>query len=363
LIEAREGTGVSTMPERTLVVAPSWVGDAILTEPLIARLREVHGDHDIDVLTPSWCAPVFARMRGVRRVVESTVRHGELGWSQRRELARALREQRYARAVVLPNSWKSALVPWLARVPHRVGYRGEQRWGLINDVRRLDERAMPRLVDRFAALAAPAGERAAPAPPPVLIPNLGNRSTHLAALALDVAPGVAILCPGAEYGPAKRWPAAQFSELAQKFVATDLRVWLIGSPNDAAIGRAIVEGAGEAGRAIADLTGRTDLGTAVDLLSLASIVVSNDSGLMHAAAAVGAPLVALFGSSSPAYTPPLSPDATIARIDIECSPCFRRDCPLGHFKCMRELSPATVYDLARSALDRAPSVAGLPRRK
>jgi len=350
------------MAERTLVVAPSWIGDAILAEPLIARLRELHGDHDVDVLTPAWCAPVFARMRGVRRVIESTLRHGEIGWSQRRGLARALRERRYGRAVVLPNSWKSALIPWLAGVPVRTGYRGEQRWGLINDMRRFDSRATPRLVDRYVALAGPAREGVAPASPPVLVPNLENRSAQVKALALDVAHGVAIFCPGAEYGPAKRWPAGQFSELAQKFIAAGLGVWLIGSPNDKTIGQAIVEGTGEAGRAIVDLTGRTDLGTAVDLLSLAWIVVSNDSGLMHAAAAVGAPLVALFGSSSPAYTPPMSADAKIARIDIECSPCFRRECPLGHFKCMRELAPATVYDLARSALDRASSVADVPPR-
>jgi heptosyltransferase-2 len=350
------------MAERTLVVAPSWVGDAILTEPLLARLRELHGDHDIDVLTPAWCAPVFARMRGVRRIVDSTLRHGEIGWSQRRALARELRDQGYARAIVLPNSWKSALVPWLAGIPVRTGYVGELRWGLVNDARRCDERAMPRLVDRFVALGGPAGEPAAPASPPVLAPDLDNRNARLAALGLDVARGVAIFCPGAEYGPAKRWPAEQFAVLAQKFLATGIGVWLIGSPNDKAIGKAIVDAAGEAGRAIVDLTGRTDLGTAVDLLSIASVVVSNDSGLMHAAAAVGAPLVALFGSSSPAYTPPMSATAKIARIDIECSPCFRRECPLGHFKCMRELAPATVYDLARSALARDSLAAEAPPR-
>jgi heptosyltransferase-2 len=350
------------MAERTLIVAPSWVGDAILSEPLIARLRERHSEHDIDVLTPAWCAPVFARMRGVRRVIESTLRHGEIGWSERRGLARALREEGYRRAVVLPNSWKSALVPWLAGIPRRTGYVGELRWGLVNDTRRLDERTLPRLVDRYVALATPAGELVAPASAPVLVPNAANRSARATALALDVARSSAILCPGAEYGPAKRWPVEQFAELARRFIATGLGVWLIGSPNDTSIGKSIVDAAGEAGRTIVDLTGRTDLGTAVDLLSLAAVVVSNDSGLMHAAAAVGVPLVALFGSSSPAYTPPMSANAKIARIGIECSPCFRRECPLGHFKCMRELSPATVYDLARSALARASSVADAPLR-
>jgi heptosyltransferase-2 len=348
------------MGERILVVAPSWVGDAILSEPLIARLRAAHGDPDIDVLTPAWCAPVFARMRGIRRVVESTIRHGEVGWKERRALGRELRGQGYTRAVVLPNSWKSALVPWLAGIPRRTGYLGELRWGVVNDARRLDQSALPRLVDRYAALAAPRGEVATPASPPVLVPDVANRNAAMAALALDSARDVAMLCPGAEFGPAKRWPAEQFAELARKFIATGLDVWLIGSPNDKSIGAEIVGAAGESGRAIVDLTGRTDLGTAVDLLSVAAVVISNDSGLMHAAAAVGAPLVALFGSSSPAYTPPMSANATIARIDIECSPCFRRECPLGHFKCMRELSPATVYDLARSALTRASPVAEHP---
>jgi len=351
------------MPERILVVAPSWVGDAILCEPLIARLRDTHDDGDIDVLTPSWCAPVFARMRGVRRVIDSALEHGDVALSARRELARSLRRQGYSHAVVLPNSWKSALVPWFAGIPHRAGYLGEARWGLVNDVRSLDAKALPRLVDRYVALA---GERGAPpvaAPAPVLVPDTVNRNAAVTTLALDVTRRVAILCPGAEFGPAKRWPVEQFGELARRFLADGIDVWIIGSSNDKEIGKAIVEASGDAGRTIVDLTGRTDLGTAIDLLSIASVVVSNDSGLMHAAAAVGVPLVALFGSSSPAYTPPMSSKATIAKIDIECSPCFRRECPLGHFKCMRELAPATVYDLARSALDRvAPSVEHPPRK-
>jgi heptosyltransferase-2 len=350
------------MGERILVVAPSWIGDAILSEPLVARLRAAHDDQDVDVLTPAWCAPVFARMRGVQRVIESTLRHGELGWAARRALARALRGQGYTRAIVLPNSWKSALVPWLAGIPRRTGYVGELRWGLINDSRPLDETAFPRLVDRYAALAAPSDKPAPPASPPVLVPDIANRRAAMTALALDGSRRIAMLCPGAEFGPAKRWPAEQFAELARKLLGAGLDVWLIGSPNDQPIGAAIVDAAGDAGRAIVNLTGRTDLGTAMDLLSVASVVVSNDSGLMHAAAAVGAPTVALFGASSPGYTPPMSANATIARIDIECSPCFRRECPLGHFKCMRELTPATVYDLARSALARASPAAERPPR-
>ena len=337
-------------PERLLIVAPSWVGDAILSEPLLALLREPYEEPIVDVLATPWCAPVYARMRGVRRVIESPLAHGELKLAAHRALAADLAGNGYTRSIVLPNSWKSALAPWLARIPHRTGYRGEFRYGLLNDLRRLDRKAMPRLVDRFAALAAPPGALIPMPPAPVLVPDVANRNAAARALHLRTDKPVAVLCPGAEYGPAKRWPPTHFADLAAKFLAQGTQVWIVGSPNDKLAATSVLQAAGEPGRAVRDLAGRTDLGTAIDLLSLASVVVSNDSGLMHAAAAVGVPLVALFGSSSPVYTPPLSPLAHVARIDIACSPCFKRECPLGHFKCMRELDPQTVYNLARSTL-------------
>lgn len=345
------------MRERILIVAPSWVGDAILSEPLIARLAAIHGDPVVDVLAPPWCGPVYARMRGVNKVLANPVGHGRLGLADRAALARTLRapspDERYTRALVLPNSWKSALVPWLAGIPVRTGYRGEGRWGLLTDVRRLARPAPARLVDRFVALAADrdAPAPASPAPAPVLVPDAANRAAAVAALGLAVDRPVAALCVGAEYGPAKRWPAEHFAALAARFLGDGMRVWLIGSPNDRPATAAVVAAMGAPASALADIAGATDLGTAIDLLSLASVVVSNDSGLMHAAAAVGVPLVALFGSSSPDYTPPLSPRARIARIDIACSPCFKRECPLGHFRCMRDLHPDAVYDLARSVED------------
>ena len=335
---------------RILIVAPSWVGDAIISEPLVARLRSTGGEAGIDVLAPAWCAPVYARMQGVGRIFDTALGHGRLDWAQRRALARDLSAQDYAQAIILPNSWKSALVPWLARIPRRTGYVGEMRWGIVNDARRLDRRGLPRLVERYAALAARPGEAAAAVTAPALVPDAANRDAAVRALGLQVDGGIAILCPGAEFGPAKRWPPEYFADIARRFLADGLAVWLLGSPNDKPATGAVLAAAGKAGEAIRDLSGRTDLGTAIDLLSLASIVVSNDSGLMHAAAAVGAPLVALFGSSSPAYTPPMSATAKIARIDIACSPCFKRKCPLGHFKCMRDLGPPAVYDLARATL-------------
>jgi heptosyltransferase-2 len=289
-------------------------------------------------------------MRGIRRVIESPFGHGKLDLARRRALARSLRDENYARAIVLPNSWKSALVPWFARIPIRTGYVGEARWALLNDPRKLQKQAMPRLVNRYAALSGEPGSFLPMPPAPVLVPDQANRSAAVRALYLKTRRPVAILCPGAEFGPAKRWPPNQFAELAGLFVRDGFRVWIVGSPNDKIAASAVMQSLGETARQVHDLTGRTDLGTAIDLLSLATLVVSNDSGLMHAAAAVGVPVVALFGSSSPVYTPPLSPLARVAKIDIECSPCFQRECPLGHFKCMRDLQPWMVYNFARAAM-------------
>ncbi|MBK9116148.1 MAG: lipopolysaccharide heptosyltransferase II [Betaproteobacteria bacterium] len=338
------------MAERILIVAPSWVGDAILSEPLVALLREPYEDPIVDVLVNAWCAPVYARMRGIRRIIENPIGHGKLDLAGRRRLARTLKGEGYTHAFVLPNSWKSALVPWLAGIPKRVGYRGEARFALLTDARPLDRKAKPRLVERFAALAVARGALVPMPPSPVLVPDTGNRAAAMRALHLKTDRPVVILCPGAEFGAAKRWPPNQFAELASMFLDDGLQVWIVGSPNDRIAADAVLNSLGENMHRVRDLTARTDLGTAIDVLSSASLVVSNDSGLMHAAAAVGVPLVALFGSSSPAYTPPLSPLAQIAKIDIACSPCFKRECPLGHFKCMRELKPAIVYNLARAAL-------------
>ena len=283
-------------------------------------------------------------MRGVRNLVENPIGHRELRLHDRRKLARTLRGNGYTRALVLPNSFKSALIPWMARIPRRIGYGREARGILLTDARRLDSKALPRLVDRFVALAAQPGELVPTPAAPVLVPDAGNAAEAIRALGLSTHRPVAILCPGAEYGPAKRWPTEHFVTLAQRFIDSGYAVWLLGSPNDRIAADPIAVAIPE----VRNICGRTDLGTAIDLLATASVVVSNDSGLMHAAAAVGRPLVALFGSSSPDYTPPLSPLARVAKIDIVCSPCFRRECPLGHFKCMRELSPNLVYDLARA---------------
>ncbi len=332
---------------KILVVAPAWVGDAVLAQPLFRLLHERHASLALDVLAPPWTFPVFERMPEVRRAIASPFVHGDLKLAERRRLGRELAREGYDQAVVMPNTFKSALAPFFAGIPRRTGYVGELRWGLLNDARRLDAARLPQMAGRFAALALPAGaELPMPLPVPALQADEAGRRATLKKLALDPARPLAVLCPGAEYGPAKRWPAAYFAQLAKKLAAEGWEAWLVGSPNDAAIG-AEIEGA--SGGACRNLCGATTLGEAIDVLASSRLVVSNDSGLMHVAAALGKPVIALYGSSSPAFTPPLSPDATILKLDLPCSPCFKRTCPLGHFNCMMQLTPERVSAAVRSA--------------
>jgi len=325
---------------KILVVAPSWIGDTVLAQPLLKILRGRHAAPALDVLAPRWTAPLIERMPEVRRAIESPFAHGELRLAERWRLARELAQEGYDQAIVLPNTFKSALVPFLARIPVRTGYVGELRYGLLNDARRLDPKRLPQMAQRYAALGLPRGEAVRlPLPAPGLRVEEASRRAVLEKLGLERQRPAAALCPGAEFGPAKRWPARYFAELAQGIAARGCAVWLVGSPNDAAIGAEIAAAAGGACR---NLCGATTLGEAIDLLASTSLVVSNDSGLMHLAAALGKPVIALYGSSSPAFTPPLSPSAQILKLDLPCSPCFQRECPLGHFNCMMRLAPEQV---------------------
>jgi heptosyltransferase-2 len=324
------------VPTRILIVAPSWIGDTIMMQPLLMRLKVRDPAAEIHVLAPAWSAPLLARMPEVAGIVENPFAHGQFDWTGRKALGRRLAKTDFARAYVLPNSWKSALVPFFARIPQRTGYHGEARYFLLNDRHKLDKAAMPRLVDRYASLAGPLD---GPTPNPRLTSTPEQQHAARAALGLpqDVAP--IIFCPGAEYGPAKRWPAAHYAELAVKVSRGGTPVWAIGSAKDAEIGAEIErlsEGAAQ------NLCGRTDLEHAIDLIAGARAVVSNDSGLMHVAAALDRPLAAIYGSSSPAYTPPLSPHAKIVSLQLECSPCFQRKCPLGHLDCLHQLQPERV---------------------
>jgi heptosyltransferase-2 len=336
---------------RIVVVAPNWIGDTLLAQPLFARLHQKLPGLKLDALAPAWTAPVLARMPQIDEVIESPFGHGELRLRERWRLGRQIRAARYDQAIVLPNTFKSALVPWFADIPLRVGFVGESRYGVLNIRHKLDAVALPLMAERYAKLAEP------PDAPPVrplravrLEINEANLVITLSRLGLNRSREIAVLCPGAEFGPAKRWPAAHFAALATALAARGLAVWLIGSAKDKPVAEEI---AAQSDASVLSLCGRTDLGAAIDLMSLASVVISNDSGLMHVASALGRPLVAIYGSSSAEHTPPLSPGARIVKLDIECSPCFARVCPLGHFRCMNELTPELVL-AAVDALARSP---------
>ena len=323
---------------KTLVVAPSWVGDAVLSHPLIARLRARDAAGTIDVLGVPWVLPVYRRMREVASTVELPFGHGDLRLGERRRFARSL--SKYDRAIVLPNTLKSALIPWHADIPVRTGYRGEMRFGLLNDVRALDEAALPLIAERYAALAQPKGEALErPLPEPRLAIEASARAATLERFGVALDKPVAAFAPGAEYGPAKRWPAAHFATTAIALMARGHQVWLFGSAKDAPITAEIQE---LAGGSCVDLAGRTTLDEAIDLMSVAARVVTNDSGLMHVAAALDRPTAALFGSSSPRFTPPLSAKAKVITLALDCSPCFARVCPLGHTNCLVQLEPERV---------------------
>ncbi|OGA48673.1 MAG: lipopolysaccharide heptosyltransferase II [Betaproteobacteria bacterium RIFCSPLOWO2_12_FULL_63_13] len=332
---------MSRLPPRVLVVAPNWIGDTLLAQPLLARLQRKLPGVSIDVVAPAWTAPVLRRMPEVDEIIETPFQHGELKLGPRWRIGRSLRGRGYLEAIVLPNSFKAALIPFFADIPLRVGFVGELRFGLLNIVHTLDERKLPLMAERYAQLAEMPGEpMSRPLEASRLCVDLANLAQTLERIGLDRSKPVVVFCAGAEYGPAKRWPAEYFAELARRLEARGAAVWLIGSGGDNPIAEQIAR---ESGGAALNLCGRTDLASAIDLMSVADLVVSNDSGLMHVAAALARPLVALYGSSSPAHTPPLDGSARIVRMEgLACSPCYERECPLGHFRCMKELTPERV---------------------
>jgi heptosyltransferase-2 len=320
-----------------LIVGPAWVGDMVMAQALFMALRACRPGAALDVVAPGWSLPLLARMPEVRHGIELDTTHGELGWRKRLALGRSLRQSGYAQAIVLPRSMKAALVPFFARIPRRTGFRGELRFGLLNDVRPFDAGVLDQTVKRFLALGVERGESLpVPIPQPRLRSDSSRRANVLQQLGVPTdAPMIAFM-PGAEYGPAKRWPVERFGALAQRLISRGCSIAVLGSAKEASIGASIERIAGTT--RVANLCGRTSLVDAVDILAGAAVAVSNDSGLMHVAAAVDVPVVALYGSSSPDFTPPLTPSATIIYERVECSPCFERTCPLQHFACMQAIS-------------------------
>ena len=321
--------------QRLLIVGPAWIGDMVMAQSLFITLKRRFPDCKIDVLAPAWSKPLLARMPEVRAAVTLPLGHGEFGFGARRRLGRLL-HGRYDWAIVMPRSWKSALVPYYAGVPRRTGYRGEWRYVLINDMRRLDKNALTQTVQRYAALGLEQGEALPPTiPHPALRVDTQNQQVLLQKFALNRDAPIVALMPGAEYGPSKRWPVDRFGELAKRQLAAGKQIWVFGSVREQSLGEEITR---IAGNKVVNLCGSTRLEDVIDLMALAETAVTNDSGLMHIAAAVGIKVVAIYGSSSPDYTPPLTDKARIVYLRLDCSPCFQRECSFGHTNCLNHLS-------------------------
>ena len=327
-----------------------------MAQSLFKLLRSRRPEREIDVLAPRATVSLVARMPEISMGILINQKHGDFGFSYRKGLGEKLREKKYRQAFVLPNSLKSALVPFFADIPVRTGFRGEYRYVLLNDMRMLNKKRLPRMVDRFVALGVLAGEPLPDIEYPKLIVDRENLSDLVEKLRLEVDRPVLGICPGAEFGDAKRWPERHYAALCDYAVARGMRAWIFGGPNDRATGERILALMSTgAPRQAVNLAGETTLLDAIDLLGACALVVSNDTGLMHVAAAVGCALAVVYGSTSPAFTPPLSDRASTVSENLSCSPCFKRTCPLGHKNCLNELLPKRLEDLIDKHARGAPS--------
>jgi heptosyltransferase-2 len=337
---------------RTLVISPNWIGDAVMAQPLLALLKQLHPERPIDVLAPPAVAPVWRAVSEVDTVLETPFRHRALQLKERWKYARLLRARGYADAYVLPNTIKYALIPWLAGIPRRVGYKGEMRYGLLNVMHHDDKLARP-MMPFYAALAQ---DPSLPAPANVARPSLRVASEHVQAACarhgIDPARKLVVFAPGAEFGPAKRWPPGHFGELAQQIVASDpqAQIALLGSPKDRPTCDEVVAASGSAAANMLNLAGATKLDEATALIAQSAAAVTNDSGLMHIASGLNKPLVALYGPTDPRHTPPSSEFARWVWLQIECAPCQQRECPLGHHNCMKQLGADRAWHELRPML-------------
>jgi heptosyltransferase-2 len=332
-----------------LIIAPNWIGDAVMTQPLLAKLKKQYPDSPIDVLAGQWVAPIYRACSEVNEVIEAPFEHQQLQWGLRQQLAKQLQTKRYQACFILPNSFKSALIPWLANIPLRIGYRGELRFGLINLALPNPSKVnRPPMVDHYLALSALLDEQediAQTLTPVLHVSDAAKQSIEQKLIAGQMdSNSLFVFCPGAEYGPTKRWPAKHFAELAKALTQenTKAQIILLGSKGDQAIANEILENSGKHSH-IHNWCGVTSLDEAIAVIAKAKAVVSNDSGLMHIAAALKTPQVAIFGSSDPAHTPPLSEKAKVIWLQLPCSPCHKKVCPLGHLQCLNDILPQQVF--------------------
>ncbi|MFD2177058.1 lipopolysaccharide heptosyltransferase II [Veronia pacifica] len=334
---------------KILVIGPSWVGDMVMSQSLYKTLHTLHPGCQIDVLAPAWCKPVLERMPEVREALEMPFGHGEFNFSGRWKLGKSYKSKEYTHAFVLPRSAKSAFIPFFAGVPNRIGWKGEMRYGLLNDIR-ADRTVFQYMVERYVGLAYSNDSMLEKTSIetvdfPSLTVDENNQASCLERFGVDSQQAMIGICPGAEFGPAKRWPEKHYANVAEKLILEGNQILLFGGPKDREVTQSIKEALPVALQdKCFNLAGETSLVDAIDLLAACHTVFSNDSGLMHVAAAVGTNIVAIYGSSSPKYTPPLSGRVRMVNTDIGCRPCFKRECPFGHLKCLKDLPPSQVME-------------------
>lgn len=339
-------------PTKILVCGPAWVGDMVMAQSLLKKLRQRFPAAELHVLAPSLTIPLLKRMPETDGVIELDIGHGQLRLRRRWAIARQLRAQGYERAIIYQRSWKAALIPYLAGIPLRIGFNGYTRFPLINEPRQLQQTRLPRTVDRLVALGEDPGAPQPPAwDPPALDIDAAARGRLCGQLHLDSSQPAIALFPGAEFGDSKQWPLEHFAALASRLTEHGFQIWVMGSPKDVHRGEFIVT---HAQGPIHNLCGQTQLEQAIDLISLCQAAVTNDSGLMHIAAAVGVHVEVLYGGSTPDYTPPLTANSTIHYLRLDCSPCFKRQCPLGHKNCLQQLEPTQVAASLLTALEQRP---------
>ncbi len=337
----------------TLVVPYMWIGDFVRCHSVVKLLRQRYPGRPVDVLTTTLCAPLLDYMPGIRKGIIWDLPRKRLAWREHWALAARLSAEHYGQALVMPRTWKSALAPYLAGIPQRTGFAGEARLVLLNDLR-FGERRLPRMIDRCGALTVPKGE-AIPAdwPKPELVVRTAEAREwrEQRGLTDDGRPVIAF-APGA-VGPSKRWPAEYFGELARSLTAEGHTVWVLGSPNERTLAAEIVRLAGPRAH---DLTSN-DLRNAILALRLARTAVSNDSGLVHVAAAMGTPTIGIFGPTSHWHWAPLNPLAAVieTQTDVPCRPCHKPHCRMVHHRCMRDIGPRDVLTALRRALATAPA--------
>ncbi len=353
--EAGIALGSATDTRPILIVPYMWIGDFVRCHSVVKVLRQRFPNRPVDVLATTLCAPLADYMPGVRQAIVVDLPRSRLALSQQNALARRLKQENYGMALTMPRTWKAALAPFLAGIPERVGFAGEGRFVLLNDVR-FGEKKLPRMVDRCAMLALPRG---ATQPPDWPLPELQVPASEIAAWrirrGLTEDRPIVTLAPGA-VGPSKRWTTEGYAELAKRMRDDGAYVWVLGGPGEKEIATEIAAKGGAL-----DLTG-TDLRDAVIALAAASVAISNDSGLLHVAAAAGARSIGIFGPTSPWHWAPLNPLAAVIETtsELPCRPCHKPVCRLAHHRCMRDIAADQVLAAARTALARAAEPQEIP---